>query len=91
MTWLDEIVREDAIRKTIVTKLYGSPPETDRERMARVIRELGTYIKASHAVEEACLDFNPANIKELREARKQAWDDMSDDAKELVKDGKTTE
>ena len=74
--WLSEIV--EASKRN---HLWDS----QIERMVRVIREMAAYIMASHAVERACLEFGPVDIAKLENDRLNAWDNLSDDAKELLK------
>lgn len=79
--WLSEI--------EYIYMLIERPPKRggrkSMAKMARVLREQSEYIKASHEVEQACIDFDPVDISQLRKARKQAWEKMSPDAKELLK------
>ena len=80
MTWLDNLEAIYKQRKEELNLLDEMPDE----RMARVIRELSAYIKASHAVEEACLEFDPVDMGKLSNDRLNAWDNLSPDAKEVI-------
>ena len=55
------------------------------KRMARVIRELTSYMRANNALEGANSGIEPSDIPRLRKIRQIAWDNLSPDAKELLK------
>ena len=89
MSWLSKIEKNNKkMRETADRLLPTETPkdEIPKERMARVIRELARYIRASHAVEEACLEFNPVDFDKIEKEREDAWDNLSPDAKEVVEE-----
>ena len=83
--WLSKIEQTNKESREEADAIFEVPLiETPQERMARVIRELAGYVNASHAVEKACAQWNPVNIRNLRRRKSNAQNNLSPDAKELL-------
>ena len=88
--WLSEIEelqqRERERNKLMVEEGIVSSElgEIYTERMARVIRELASYMRANNALEGVNSGIDPSDIPRLRKVRQTAWNNLSPDAKELL-------
>ena len=80
MMWLDEI--EKLIQFNIPFKNDGPMfmRHDDVVLMARVLRELAGYTKTGDALRRAC------GTHAIRERRTTAYNNLSDDARELIKE-----
>ena len=93
MTWLDEIDGYSQRARIYNEIESGSTyPETEMERMARVLREQNRHLAdvkvwAEHAGLHL-IDIDDPILEELRLQARRSWENMSNEAKELLHDTK---
>ena len=82
--WLSEI--EQGLKTLRLDTLMPPTYESPDERMARVLREQGAYIKLLSKKYNDALGLHYAHgMKTVDAELKKAYDNLSDDAKELLK------